>query len=71
MSETDKTEVDVLLKHAAALAVKCGVDHYDFRRASAAALRRAALEFEDGDKSAAARRIKMSRNKITFGLTNE
>lgn len=60
----------VFLKHAAMLALKGGVDNYDFRRASARALRTAALEFEDGNKSAAAHRIKVSRNKITYGLND-
>jgi DNA-binding NtrC family response regulator len=60
----------VFLKHAAMMALRGGVDHYDFRRACARELRKAALEFEEGNKSAAAHRIKMSRNKIDYGLND-
>jgi DNA-binding NtrC family response regulator len=67
----DNVMFEYLLKRAAETALSAGVDNYDFRRASARALRRAALELEGGDRSAAARRIKVSRNKIMYGLTNE
>jgi hypothetical protein len=61
-------EVRIILRAAADLAVRTGVDNYEFRRASALALRKAALDLEDGDRSAAARRIKLSRNKIVYGF---
>jgi hypothetical protein len=64
-------EMHIFLKHAAQLALKGGVDNYDFRRASARALRMAALDYEEGNKSAAAHRIKISRGKIDYGMTNE
>jgi hypothetical protein len=67
MSEPTE-DMQAFLKQAAMIAVKHGVNHYDFRRESARALRKAAVDFEDGNKSAAAHRIKMSRNKIDWGL---
>lgn len=59
-----RTEVYLRLKEAAKLAVEYGLEVYDFRRISAAALTQAAIEAEDGNKSAAARRLKISRGHI-------
>jgi hypothetical protein len=64
-------EVRIILRAAADLAVRRGIDNYEFRQASARALKTAAIDYEGGDKSAAARRIKITRQKITWGLVDQ
>lgn len=64
-------EVYAGLKKAAYLAIQNGIDAYDFRRASATAIRQAAIEASSGNKSAAARRIKLHRNNIDKGIINQ
>lgn len=52
------------VKSAALLAIAGGIDAYDFRKVCSLAMAQAALELEQGNISAAARRLGMSRNQF-------
>ncbi len=61
-------ELEAQLRVAAEMAIACGMDAYDFRRASCAAITNAALQAEDGNKTRAARRVGIHRNSLVYRL---